>query len=58
MSTDADLIRSQIAAVLADLPDVEAEFEVEGTGDMNIVAARLEEAHELLVRALESVERG
>jgi hypothetical protein len=63
MSTDPDLIRTQIAALLADLPDIEAGVDAAGppTGgnpDIDIVAARLEEAHELLVKALESVERG
>ncbi|MDO0976322.1 hypothetical protein [Mycolicibacterium frederiksbergense] len=54
MSTDPEQIRTQIAALLADLPDIESG----GLGDSEIdaVAARLEEAHDLLVRALESVE--
>lgn len=55
MSIDPDQIRSQIGALLAELPDIEP-----GTGeaDIDAVAARLEEAHELLVQALESAERG
>lgn len=54
MSTDPEQIRAGIAALLADLPDVESG----GLADTDIdaVAARLEEAHDLLVRALESVE--
>ena len=56
MSTEPDQIRARIAALLADLPDAD------GTGpadvDIDTLAARLEEAHELLVRALESVEKG
>lgn len=54
MSTDPEQIRTQIAALLADLPDIESG----GLEDSEIdaVAVRLEEAHDLLVRALESVE--
>ncbi len=56
MSTEPDAIRARIAALLAELPDLEgpgsAEVDIEG------VAARLEEAHDLLVQALESVEKG
>ncbi len=54
MSTDPEQIRSDIAALLTDLPDPAAE----GTesADIEVVAVRLEQAHELLVRALESVE--
>jgi hypothetical protein len=61
MSTDPDQIRAQISALLADLPDPAQE----GSGldglsdaDIDLIAARLEEAHDLLVRALESVEKG
>ncbi|MGN7782804.1 hypothetical protein ACTJJE_25265 [Mycolicibacterium sp. 22603] len=54
MSTEPEQIRAGIAALLADLPDLE-------TGglddaDIDAVVVRLEEAHDLLVRALESVE--
>ena len=48
MSTEPDEIRARIAALLADLPDV----------DIDSLAAKLEEAHDLLVYALESVEKG
>lgn len=55
MTTDPDQIRATVAALLADLPDPAADdaehVDVEG------IAARLEEAHDVLVRALESVER-
>jgi len=53
MSTDPDQIRQDIAALLSHLPDVEAE----GI-DMDAIAAGLDQAHNLLVRALESVEKG
>ena len=54
MSTEPEQIRAGIAALLADLPDLEAGG-LEDT-DIDAVAVRLEEAHDLLVRALESVE--
>ena len=54
MSTDPEQIRADIADLLADLPDVES-GDLEYT-EIDAVAARLEQAHDLLVRALESVE--
>jgi hypothetical protein len=56
MSTEPDEIRARIAALLAELPDIEGP----GSSDVDIdsVASRLEEAHDLLVHALESVEKG
>ncbi|MGH3581949.1 MAG: hypothetical protein ACRDUB_10205 [Mycobacterium sp.] len=54
MSTDPEQIRSDIAALLADLPDPGVAG-VE-SADIEAVAVRLEQAHELLVHALESVE--
>jgi hypothetical protein len=58
MSTDPDQIRAQLAKLLADLPDPAAEDADLADADIDAIAARLEEAHELLVRALESVEKG
>jgi hypothetical protein len=68
MSTDPDQIRAHIAELLADLPDPAAVLDVAGQAapegadladaDIDAIAARLEEAHELLLRALESVEKG
>ncbi len=54
MTTDPEQIRAGIAALLADLPDVDSGG-LDGA-DLDAVAVRLEEAHDLLVRALESVE--
>ncbi|AHC26179.1 MULTISPECIES: hypothetical protein [Actinomycetes] len=54
MSTEPEQIRAGIAALLADLPDLEAGGLEDA--DIDAVAVRLEEAHDLLVRALESVE--
>ncbi len=56
MSTEPDEIRARIAALLAELPDVEGTDPAEV--DIDSLAARLEEAHDLLVQALESVEKG
>jgi hypothetical protein len=55
MSTEPDEIRARIAALLADLPDVETD---PADVDIDSLAAKLEEAHDLLVYALESVEKG
>ncbi len=56
MSTEPDEIRARIAALLAELPDLD----VADAADLDIdgIATRLEEAHDLLVHALESVEKG
>jgi hypothetical protein len=53
MTTDPDRIRSTIATLLATLPESDA-----ADADIEVIAARLEEAHEHLVGALEAVERG
>lgn len=61
MSTDPDQIRAQIAELLADVPDPAQEgssLDELSESDIDTIAARLEEAHDLLVRALESVEKG
>ena len=61
MSTDPDQIRAKIAELLADVPDPAQEgsgFDQLAESDIDTVAARLEEAHDLLVHALESVEKG
>jgi hypothetical protein len=61
MSADPDQIRAQVAELLADVPDPAVEgsnFADLADSDIDAIAARLEEAHDLLVRALESVEKG
>ena len=60
MSTEPDQIRTQVAALLAELPDIAPESI--GPGhlddiDIDDVARRLEQAHDVLVQALESVEK-
>lgn len=54
MNTDPHQIRTQVDAVLADLPS----FEDDAVSDIDAVGRRLEEAHQILVDALESVEKG
>ncbi|MCH9669039.1 MAG: hypothetical protein K0U76_06570 [Actinomycetia bacterium] len=51
MTNDPDEIRAQIAELLGEQADA-------SESDLDVVAARLEEAHGLLVHALESVEKG
>jgi hypothetical protein len=58
MSTDPEQIRAQISALLADLPDPAVEGANLADSDIDELAARLEEAHDLLVHALESVDKG
>ena len=58
MSTDPENLRAEIAELLSDLPDMTADGTDLAALDIDSVAARLEEAHDVLVRALESVEKG
>lgn len=66
MNTDPQQIRAQVDAVLADLPPVDS-GDSGDSGDrddaaeaamIDAHARRLEEAHQILVDALESVEKG
>jgi hypothetical protein len=58
MTTDPEEIRAEISALLAELPDITPDGADLAAIDIDAVAARLEEAHEALMRALESVEKG
>jgi len=58
MTADPEQIRTEVAALLAQLPDVTDEGTDLAALDIDAVAARLEDAHNVLVRALESVEKG
>jgi len=63
MDTDPQAIRARIDTILADLsrPDSEragGEDAGSDTIDFDTVGHRLEEAHQILVDALESVEKG
>ncbi|MCG5433103.1 hypothetical protein LV457_12530 [Mycobacterium sp. MYCO198283] len=56
MTGDPERIRADIAAQLAELPDVSA---ADGAAvDLDDLATRLERAHDTLVAALESVAKG
>jgi hypothetical protein len=55
MTTEPDEIRARIDAVLADLADAENRS---AEADIEEIARRLSEAHDLLVQALESAEKG
>lgn len=61
---DPHQIRARVDAVLADLPDFgpgdpgDPEASAQPAVDIDVVATRLEEAHQILVDALESVEKG
>lgn len=57
MINDPDRLRTQVAALLADLPGQEDAGDLADC-DIDTVAARLEQAHDLLVQALAAVERG
>jgi hypothetical protein len=57
MTRDPEQIRAEISALLSDLPDVTADVTDQAAPDIDAVATRLGEAHDVLVRALESVER-
>ena len=63
MSTDPQQIRAGVDAILAGLPRVDPASPadgdpVEGEIDIDAVGQRLDEAHQILVDALESVEKG
>jgi hypothetical protein len=53
MTTDPQQIRGELTTLLAGLPDPDAP-----EADIEEIAGRLEEAHEVLVQALQAVERG
>jgi len=55
---DPHQIRERVTGILADLPDVDPDAPEQPAADIEAVAARLEEAHQVLVDALESVEKG
>ncbi|WP_167759500.1 hypothetical protein [Mycobacterium sp. PS03-16] len=57
MSIQPEQLRDEVAALLADLPAPDSGDEL-AAGDIDMIAARLEEAHDLLVRALAAVEKG
>jgi hypothetical protein len=59
MTTDPDQVQALVAAVLAQLPEMgDADGADVAIEEIEAVASRLEEAHGVLVAALESVDRG
>lgn len=65
MNTDPQQIRARVDAELADLPHLDPEsVDTADIGDIDAIDAidavgrRLEQAHQILVDALESVEKG
>lgn len=57
-TTEPDQIKARIEELLAELPGDAELTELPATADLEELARRLEEAHDMLVRALESVEKG
>lgn len=57
-NVDPDQIRAQIDAVLAELPDPANPENMPSEADLEEIARRLSEAHDMLVEALESAEKG
>ncbi|WP_167344300.1 hypothetical protein [Mycolicibacter heraklionensis] len=58
MNSEIEDVRARIAALLAELPGDAELADLPAHSDLNALAQRLEEAHQVLVRALESVEKG
>jgi hypothetical protein len=58
MNTDPDEIRARIDAILAELPDPATAENMPAEADLEEMARQLSEAHDMLVRALESAEKG
>jgi len=58
MSTDPQQISAEVDALLAGLPNLESGGVDPHGVDINAIGHQLEEAHQVLVRALESVEKG
>jgi len=58
MNTDPHEVRARVDAVLAELPQIDPDAEPIDVADIDAVGRRLEEAHQMLVDALESVEKG
>jgi len=57
MSTDPQEIRARIDALLAELPDPTNSEKMPTEADLEELARRLSEAHDMLVQALESAEK-
>ncbi len=58
MNTDPHQVRARVDAALAELPRIDPDADTLDVADIDNVGRRLEEAHQMLVDALESVEKG
>ncbi|WP_156664881.1 hypothetical protein [Mycobacterium sp. 852002-51057_SCH5723018] len=57
MTIDPDQIRAEIDALVAKLPEPDAEHDL-SLAELEEIARRLSEAHDVLLQALESAEKG
>jgi hypothetical protein len=58
MTIDPDQIRAEVEALLAELPDVADAENGPSLAELEETARRLSEAHDVLLAALESAEKG
>ena len=58
MNIDPDQLRAEIDALVAQLPDAADPERQPSLGELEEIARRLSEAHDVLLRALESAEKG
>ncbi|HYB80864.1 MAG TPA: hypothetical protein VED43_04260 [Mycobacterium sp.] len=58
MTKDPDQIRAEIDALLAQLPDTADTENEPSLAELEEIARRLSEAHDVLLQALESAEKG
>jgi hypothetical protein len=58
MNIDPDQIRADIDALLAQLPDTADAENGPSLAELEEIARRLSEAHDVLLQALESAEKG
>ncbi|CAM4213702.1 hypothetical protein MB901379_02324 [Mycobacterium basiliense] len=58
MTIDPEQIRSEIEALVAQLPDVADAESGPSLAELEDIARRLSEAHDVLMQALESAEKG
>jgi hypothetical protein len=58
MNIDPDQLRAEIDALLAQLPDAADADQEPSLAELEEIARRLSEAHDVLLQALESAERG
>ena len=58
MTIDPDQIRAEIEELLAQLPDTADAGAGPSLEELEAIARRLSEAHDVLMRALESAEKG